>query len=163
MHGLCLLSPVLSFTSESTLRTPILSIFLIPLLRFLSDSLSSFWSCYLSYLLIPFVLFQFIPAYSLQSNPSCFHATDNHVAPFSTCSRIMCQLNLMSLRSLLCLSSDISSGSAPYLRTLPVYKPAVSVDTNQSDYFVSLHSYSYLRIRLLRLSYFVFTPYRFSD
>ena len=61
--SLPVLSPVPVFTSDPF---PIPPIFLIPLARSLSDFLSSFRICYL---LIPFVLFPFIPVYPFLSNP----------------------------------------------------------------------------------------------
>jgi len=42
----------------------------------------------------------FIPAYSFCPNLSYYHAIDNHVVPFPSCSCIMCSLNLMFVRLL---------------------------------------------------------------
>ena len=67
---------------------------------------------------------------------SYYHAIVNHVVPYPSCSRIMCWLNLMSLRSLLLPNSGTRSHSTPWLWTPPVFKPVVSIDTNQSDYFI---------------------------
>ena len=109
------------------------------LLRSLSGFLSSLRS---GYLLISFVLFPFIPACSFLSNTSCSHATDNHVVPFSSCSRIMCWLNLMFVRSLPLLFSDICFCSGPlFLTFLYINPPYLSIQTNLIIVFnlVSLH------------------------
>ena len=129
-----LLSPVPSFTSDP-FPTPL--IYLIPY----SDSFLTSYLPSNSVIFLIFIspLFCFCSSLLIPFRPTLhvFHATINHVVPFSSCSRIMCWLNLMSLRLLLHLSCDIYSCSALYLRTLLVYKPVVPVDTNQCDYFVS--------------------------
>ena len=94
-----LLSPVLSVTSKPTLSPPKPLIFLI-------------CSCSDSYLLISFVLFLFIPAYSFCPTLPYHPAIDNHVVLFSSGSRIRCQLDLMFIQSLLPPNSGTRSRSA---------------------------------------------------
>ena len=88
-------------------------------------------SCYLVISLFCFhspLLIRFCPTLSYH------HAIVNHVVPYPSCSRIMCWLNLMFVQSLLPPNSSLRSRSAPWLQTPPVFKPTVSIDTNQSDY-----------------------------
>ena len=117
----CMLSPVPSFTSEPT---PCPLIFLIPYL-FMFQLLSSYLLCSVL----------FIPAYSFCPTLSYYHAIDSHVVPFPSCSRIMCWCNLMFVRSLLPWTPVPVPAPPHYLRTPPVFKPAVSIDTKQYDYF----------------------------
>jgi len=132
--GVALLSPVPSFTSKPTPSPPKPPIFLIPYL-FLFRLLSSYLPC--SDSVHP--CFPFCPTLSY-----C-HAIVNHVVPYPSCSRIMCWFNLMSVQSLLPPNSGTRSRSAPWLRTPPVFKSAVSIDTNQSDYFVFAFTFVSLR------------------
>ena len=85
-----MLSPVPSFTSESsdTSDNPYPLSVSVPTLIFLSPL---FWFCS--------SLLSFCPTLSY-----C-HVIVNHVVPYPSCSRIMCWLNLMSVRSLLPLET----------------------------------------------------------
>jgi len=143
-----MLSPVLSFTSEPTPSPPILR-YLLSLMFWL---LSSYLLC--SVLFIP--VFLFCPTLSY------YHAIDNHVVPYPSCSCIMCWLNLMFVWSLLPRTLVSVPAPPPYLRTPPVFKPVVSISTNQSDYYVTfpyvLHSLSLFVFSLS--SYYVLNSLR---
>jgi len=118
-----LLSPVPSFTSEPTPSPPKPPIFFIPYLVQVP-----------TYLLIFLVLILFIPAFL-------------SVWPFPIIMRLLTMLTQPHVPTiapppelrypLLPPNSGTCSRSAPWLQTPPVFKPAVSIDTNQSDYCVS--------------------------
>jgi len=160
---LCLLSPIPSFTSDPTPRPPIF------LISYSNPFLTSYFlqSHYLSYPLISFVPFPFTPClfvFCLTLHVS--HATDNHVVLFSSCSHIMCWLNLMSLRSLLCFFSNICFHSSPLFPTfmyLNSVSPSIQVNliiAYSSLYFLLLFIFSYslnLYLQLQLLSDFNLT------
>ena len=117
--GFLMLSPVPSFTSEPTPSPPKPPIFLISSLR----------SCYL---LISLVLFPFIPAsLSVRPFPICYAImlTQPHVPVIAP---------PPELRTRSSSRTPIPVPAPPLdSELLPVFKPAVSIDTTQSDYRVS--------------------------
>jgi len=129
------LSPVPSFTSEPTPNQ----------LRNLRYSLSLICSHSDSYLLIFLVPILFTPAsFSVRPFPIIMWLLTmwfliSH-APVSCVDSTSCPYDRSSPRTLYPLlppNSDTRSRSTPWLRTPPVFKPAVSLDTNQSDYCIS--------------------------
>ena len=145
-----MLSPIPSFTSKSTLRPPRLPIFLI----FLSPL-----SCFCSSLLIHSYL-----------TLSYYHAIDNHVVLFSSCSRIMCQLNLMFIWSLLPRTLIPLPALPPHLGTPFVFKLCISFNTRQSDHCVLILPVCIFCLRYLHyllssfpLFYLVFLTLTTSD
>ena len=127
-----LLSPVPSFTSEPTPSPPKPPIFLISSLRSFSDCLSSYLPCSVS--IHP--CFPFCPTLS-------YLLCDDVDSTSCPCDRS----SPRTPYPLLLPNSDTRARSAPWFRTPPVFKPVVSIDTNQSDYCVS-----YVTLHLIPLS-----------
>ena len=133
-----LLSSIPSFTSDPFLIPPI----------FLISYLITFWLLIPSLILLSLVLFLFTP--DLPFRPT-LHALDLWLSN-TLCSGIIGQLIPICLIVLLLFSVSVLNKLWSLLPEPPVYKPCISLNTRQSDYFVFSSSIALLH---LPSSYFV--------